>query len=62
MKLFNPVVIAILLLHLAALLAIAGIYLLVGLGWALIAGAIPLALLAFIIFRGINRAAQQIAG
>ena len=62
MKLFNPVVIAILLLHLAALLAIAGIYLLVGLGWALIAGAIPLAFLAFIIFRGINRAAQQIAG
>ena len=61
MKLFTPTMVAMFALLLAALLAIVGVYLLAGLGWALIASAVPLLLLAVIIFRGMQRA-QQIPG
>jgi len=58
MKLLNPAAIAVLALLMAALLAITGIYLLAGLAWCLIAGAVPLLLLAATLFRGIHRAQQ----
>lgn len=37
-------------------LAVAGVYLLCGTGWALLAASIPLLLLAVILFRGLLRA------
>lgn len=61
MNVFTPTVIAMLALLMAALLAVMGVYLLVGLGWSLIAGAVALSVLAMILFRGIYRA-QQISG
>lgn len=36
-------------------LAVAGVYVLVGLGWALLAGAAPLLLLAVVLIRGLLR-------
>lgn len=54
----NPILIAFLALGLGAALCIAGVYLLAGLGWALIAGAVPLLMLAATILRGMHRAQQ----
>lgn len=54
----NPILIAFLALGLGAVLCIAGVYLLAGLGWALIAGAVPLLMLAATILRGMHRAQQ----
>lgn len=55
----NPILIALLAVVLGAGLAIAGVYLLAGPGWALIAGAVPPLLLALIILRGLHRAKQN---
>lgn len=55
----NPILIAFLALGLGAALGIAGVYLLAGLGWALIAGAAPPLVLALIILRGVHRAQQN---
>ncbi|SFU81768.1 hypothetical protein SAMN04489707_102361 [Paenacidovorax caeni] len=55
----NPILIAFLALGLGAALCIAGVYLLAGLGWALIAGSVPLLVLAAIILRGLQRAQQK---
>lgn len=59
MKPISPHAVAALALLLAAGLAIAGVYLLAGLGWALIAGAVPLLLFALTILRGLHRAKQN---
>lgn len=59
MKPITPQAAALLALLTGAGLAIAGVYLLAGLGWALIAGAVPLLLLAATILRGLHRAQQN---
>lgn len=59
MKYLTPHVAALLALLVGAGLAIAGVYQLAGLGWALIAGALPPLLLVGIILRGLNRAQQN---
>lgn len=51
-----PVVVALVLALLGVGLAVAGVYLLFGLGWALLAGAVPLLVLAGAMLRGLNRA------
>lgn len=61
MNYFNPQTLALLALLIGMGLVIAGVYLLAGLGWSLIAGAVPLLALAFVIQRGLHRA-KQIAG
>lgn len=61
MKFFTPTVVAVLALLVGAGLAVMGVYLLAGPGWALIASAVPMLLLSIIIFRGMQRA-QQIPG
>lgn len=61
MKYLTPQAVAWLALLAAGGLLIAGVYLLAGLGWSLIAGAVPLLLLALTIQRGLRRA-QQIPG
>ena len=48
---------ALILLVLGASMAVAGVYILAGTGWALIAGAVPVILLALTIFRGMKRGA-----
>ena len=55
----NPIHIVLLASVLGAGLAIAGVYQLAGLGWTLIAGAVPLLLLAAIIMRGLRRAQEN---
>lgn len=55
----NPILIVLLAVMLGVSLGIAGVYLLAGVGWALIAGAVPPLLLALIILRGLNRAKQN---
>lgn len=59
MKHLTPQAAALLALLAGAGLAIAGVYRLAGLGWALIAGAVPLLLLAATILRGLHRAQQN---
>lgn len=59
MKHLSPPVAALLALLVGAGLAIAGVYRLAGLGWALITGAVPPLLLAMIILRGLYRAQQK---
>ena len=54
----TPPVLAALLLLAGCGLAVAGVYLLAGTGWALIVGAVPLLLLASTILRGLSRAQQ----
>ena len=58
MTLITPVSVAVMALLAGCGLAIAGIYLLAGLGWSLIAGAAPLLLFAFLLLRGLQRAKQ----
>lgn len=59
MKHLTPQAAALLALLVGSGLAIAGVYQLAGLGWALIAGAVPLLLLAATILRGLHRAQQN---
>ena len=59
MKHLTPQAAALLALLAGAGLAIAGVYQLAGLGWALIAGAVALLLLAATILRGLHRAQQN---
>ena len=54
--LITPPLLALLALLAGCGLAVAGVHLLAGTGWALIAGAVPLLLLAATIFRGLSRA------
>ena len=58
MKHITPQAVALLALLAGMGLVIAGVYLLAGLGWSLIAGAVPLLALAFVIQRGLHRAKQ----
>lgn len=53
----SPPVIASLALVSGLGLAVAGVYVLAGVGWALLAGAAPLLLLAAVLIRGLLRAA-----
>lgn len=39
-------------------LAVAGVYVLAGLGWALIAGSVPLVCCGLILFRGLSRGGE----
>lgn len=57
--LITPPLLALLALLAGSGLAVAGVYLLAGTGWALIAGAVPLLLLAATILRGLARAQQN---
>lgn len=59
--LFTAMVVMILFGLLGWGLVTAGVFVLWGLGWALIAGAVPPILVAFVLYRGMSRA-QQIAG
>ena len=59
MKHITPQAIALLALLFGMGLVVAGVYLLAGLGWSLIAGSVPLWALAFVIQRGLNRAQQN---
>lgn len=59
MKHLTPQAAALLALLAGAGLAIAGVYQLAGTGWALIAGAVPLLLLAATILRGLHRAQED---
>lgn len=49
--------VALILLALGASMAVAGVYILFGTGWALIAGAVPVIALAATILRGLKRGA-----
>lgn len=51
----HPLIYAVLAALVGVGLAVGGVYLLVGLAWALIAGAGPFLLVAVIIFRGVIR-------
>lgn len=59
MTIFTPGTVALLSLVLGAGLAVAGIYLLAGLGWSLIGGAVPMLLLSLVILRGLHRAKEN---
>lgn len=61
MNFLNPIAVAVLVLLVGTGLAVAGVYLLAGPGWALIAGALPFLVFALVIFRGVRRA-QQVPG
>ncbi|MGI4846843.1 MAG: hypothetical protein ACRYGK_01705 [Janthinobacterium lividum] len=56
MKFLPPYAVGLLALALGWSLVAAGVFLLAGLGWALISGAAPFVVLAIVIFRGIARA------
>lgn len=54
-KLITPAGLAVVGLLLASMLTVSGIYILAGLGWALITCSVPFYLLSLIIFRGLSR-------
>jgi hypothetical protein len=56
MKYLPPYAIGLLALVLGWSLLAAGVYVLAGLGWALVAGAAPFIVFAVVIFRGVARA------
>ena len=51
----NPLFVGAALLLLAAALAVAGVFLLLGLGWALVAAAVPTFFAGVIVLRGVLR-------
>jgi hypothetical protein len=55
MKLNLPIALAVVTLLSGIGLAVGGVYLLAGLGWALIAAAVPFALLSSVLIRGLTR-------
>ncbi|MDP3228388.1 MAG: hypothetical protein Q8N13_10490 [Acidovorax sp.] len=59
MKHLTPPLLALLALLAGCGMAVSGVYLLAGTGWALLAGACPLLLFALIILRGLKRAQQN---
>ena len=59
MKHLTPPLLALLALLAGCALAVSGVYLLAGTGWALLAGAVPPLLFAMIILRGLKRAQQN---
>lgn len=59
MKHLTPPLLALLALLAGCCMAVSGVYLLAGTGWALLAGAVPLLLLALTILRGLHRAQQN---
>lgn len=56
MTLLSPLALALMAALAACALMVAGVYLLAGLGWSLIAAAAPLFLLALILLRGLSHA------
>lgn len=59
MKHLTPPLLALLALLTGCGMAVSGVYLLAGIGWALLAAAVPLLLFAMIILRGLKRAQQN---